>query len=308
MKKIIYLIICLFSGLLLFSCSASNIKTYSGTPILSLEYVSIDYMGGSTRKYIFDFEKNELYLESEIPSFDEESIYDFVTDVNKLKTFTEEEEITLINKLYTYGLFKIKDNYKAPSGIMDGGGWNLAVEYSDGNKKVSKGSNNSPKKVFKNCATAFYDICGDGIVAYVSREYYLPPKVGYSFKTDNMLYSSDSLVKMVNYKWNNFESLDNSIYEINENADFDYEFYPNINCKIVLDTHNYNNAYSYKKFKKCIVISYDYNKDLTNENILYDDGWFKQISIDIEYNKIYVIRLEFKNGDYVEYTFNSLIK
>ena len=308
MKKILYLTVCLLSVLVLFSCSKSNIKTYSGTPILSLEYESVDYMGGSTRKYIFDFEKNELYLESEIPSFDEEFIDNFVTDIKKLKTFTEEEEITLINKLYTYGLFKIKDNYKAPSGIMDGGGWNLTVEYSDGSKKVSKGSNNSPRKVFKNCATAFYDICGDGIVAYVSREYYLPPNVSYSFKTDNMLYGSDSLVKIVNYKWNNFESLYNSIYEINENAEFEYEFYSNVNCKLVLDTFNYNNTYSYKKFKKCIVTSYDYNKDLTNKKVLYDDGWFKQISIDIEYNKIYVIRLEFKNGDYVEYTFNSLIK
>ena len=63
----------------------------------------------------------------------------------------------------------------------------------------------------------------------------------------------------------------------------------------------------YQRFKKCIVTSYDYNESLTNETTVHSGGWFKKIEVNLELNKIYVVRLEFGNGDFVEYTFNTKI-
>jgi len=72
-----------------------------------------------------------------------------------------------------------------------------------------------------------------------------------------------------------------------------------------LYTANYGD---YEKFKKCEVYSYDNNEQLSGEQKIVDKGWFDQIDFDLELNKIYVIKLCFKDGDFVEYTFNTNVE
>lgn len=154
-----FIIIILFV-LLLGGCN--RIKEYKETPIEKLSFKTTDYMGGISTTYVFDFKKNIINKITYGPKPDSSEIY--VEKTTLFKTFTDEEEAILINKLYTYGLFEIKDKYKPDDLIDDGGGWVLTIEYSDGRVKTSTGSNAYPEKTFNKCAEAFKEICGQGIV------------------------------------------------------------------------------------------------------------------------------------------------
>ena len=89
---------------------------------------------------------------------------------------------------------------------------------------------------------------------------------------------------------------------MNQGYEFPYELKEGTEYEFVLYTGNYGD---YDKFKKCEVFAYDYNEQLTGEQKIVDKGWFDQIEFDLELNKVYLIRLNFKNGDFVEYTFNT---
>ena len=94
-------------------------------------------MGGYTVTHELDFNENKnsslgyLPIEVENPKLEIKS------------TFTDEEEKVFMDLCYTYGLFNIKESYKS-SGIMDGGGWDLIIEYIDGTIKTSRGDNAGP--------------------------------------------------------------------------------------------------------------------------------------------------------------------
>lgn len=296
MKKIIALILCAVCILSVSSCG-DRIKEYKGTALTSLEFRRVDYNGGFTREYILDFENNTVSSCAYLPSGECGPIFDIIAE------FSEEEEERLINRLYTYGLFGIRDEYKSPPLVMDGGGWGLVISYSDGTQKKSKGSNNSPDSVFEKCAKAFYDICGDGIVAHVPKEYYTPPNLSYAFRSDLSISSEPPTVETADCRWNGFERTGNNIYEINKSSPSKF-FNEGNGYTLVLYTANYTNT-SNIKFRKCTVTEYGYNESLTNGTVIHSGGWFGQIELPIELNKIYVVRLDFKNGDFAEYTFNT---
>ncbi len=210
----------------------------------------------------------------------------------------------MINKIYTYGLFDIKEEYKSPGEIIDGGGWSLQIDFADGTIKTSDGSNNSPN-AFRDCAKAFYDLCLDGVVAYVPTQYHTPPNVSCSFnytaEGNNTSYGFDP-TKRLNYKWNGFESINIDIYLANKEYNMYFTFQPNIDYKLSLFTSNYGD---YDRFTKCTVKSYNFDQELSDEKLIYSHKWFKRVEFDLEMNKIYFVKLEFRKGDFVEYTFNT---
>ena len=297
-KPLAVLGLCLVLCLTLVSCN-KNDRPAPGVSLKLLRIETINYNGGYTETYVFDFENNNVKRRAYVPGIGSEP------DFRQIAVFSEDEEATLIDKLNKYGLFEIEDDYPSPPGIMDGGGWNLTVVFGDGRAKESKGSNNSPESVFSDCAKAFYDICRDGIVAYVPQEYYYPPNVSYSFRNGRNSMSYECYGELVAYKWNGFKSEGKDVYSINETASFTQEFNESSKCSLVLYTANYQ---KYKKFKKCIVTAYDYNRSLSDPSIIYNGTWFSQIEFDLQLNKIYVVRLEFDNGDFAEYTFNTRTK
>lgn len=297
-KTLVAVVLCLVLGLTFTSCKKNN-QPVPGVSLKLLRIETINYNGGYTETYVFDFENNDVKRRAYVPGIGSEP------DFSQIAVFSEDEEAVLIDKLSKYGLFEIEDDYPSPPGIMDGGGWKMTIVFSDGTTKESKGSNNSPASVFSSCAKAFYDICSDGIVAYVPQEYYLPPNVSYSFRNGKNSMSYECYGEIVAYKWNGFESEGKDVYSINESASFYQEFSERSKCSLVLYTGNYHN---YAKFKKCIVTSYDYNRSLSNPSVVYDGTWFSQIEFDLQLNKIYVVRLEFDNGDFAEYTFNTRAK
>ena len=303
MRKYIVLALLLLCLLILSSCQGS-IKEYSGTPLTDLTFESIDYNGGYTETYIFDFDENHVKYRGWIPNESENSEFKLIAE------FTDEEEKILIDKLYTYGLFSIKKKYEPVLDIsFDGSGWRLYIEYQDGTTKESEGSKRSPTNVFSDCAKAFYDICGKGIVARVPSEYYSPPNVSYAFSTSSnetdLFDGYPSFMVRANYQWNGFESKGNHICDLNESAEFSIIYHEDVEYGLTLYTANYGRYEDYDRFQKCIVTSYDYSKELSNEKIHYSGKWFDQIEFELELDRIYLVRLEFKNGDFVEYTFNT---
>lgn len=160
MKKFISLI-CLLLSFIFISCEMP-IKEYQGKDIIKLTYSTIDFFGGNTITYEFDFIENKSYKSKN-------NIFDDAYLVEDLATFTEEQEEVFMNKCYTYGLFSIEDLYENKN-VEDGGGWTLTITYDDESKKESKGKNKSPKNVFDKCAYAFYDLCNEGVLRYIDTQ------------------------------------------------------------------------------------------------------------------------------------------
>ena len=317
MKKLITLILILSFSLLTTSCKIKEqstdksneeekeIQEYTGKKITKFKCISVDFNGGVTDMEVLDFNQNNYAFARHLP-------YDTVDIESKLEikcTFTDEQEKALIDHCYTYGLFDIKEHYTATEHIIDGGSWSFIIEYEDGTTKTSTGTNASPSKVFSDCATAFYDICRSGVVGYVKSDYYTPPKISYSLRNyDGVSTISNGLnTKRVDYRWNGFESIGNNVYDINQSMKFTTPIYAYYEYELSLYTANYNAVHDYEKFNNCIVTSYDYNENLTNQTVEYKTSWFKQTKIKLKSNKIYVVKLEFKDGDFVEYTFNTRI-
>ena len=143
-------------------CGYTSVEQTQGS-VTSLTFTTVDYSdGGYTQTYIFDFEKNEVRYAGYLAGEDEEPTY------TTIKTFMPSEGDTLIDKLYAFGFFDIEERYTTTDVICDGGGWELIVCFGDKTTKRSTGVNSAPTTVFNNCAKAFYEFCGYGVVAYVS--------------------------------------------------------------------------------------------------------------------------------------------
>lgn len=296
MKRINILILIFLIGIL---SACNSINEYNGIPITNLTYKTIDYMGGYTRIYVIDFINNEYLTTSYMPSEEPKP------ELLLKKTFTEEEEKIFIDECYTYGLFEIKTSY-FQDGIDDGVGWDLIIEFEDGNTKKSTGSNDGPGYVFSKCSTAFYDLCGEEVMGRLPDYYIYPPNVSYSFRytagNTNVSTNGIAAVRRANYKWNKSESCDNNYYQINEEIKGKNQFSTDYAYELVLYTANYDCK---EKFIIVKVKEYDYNSELTNEKELYKGIWFSQLEIELQLNKIYVYELKYLDGDYVQYTFNT---
>ena len=294
MKKVLPFLLLLFCIIFLSSCTRRD-------DIVKLSYTTIDYMGGSSITHIIDFEKNEYSKNYSQPHVKEG------TETISVSTFTDEEERIFIEGINKCGLLNINEKYEDPS-VLDGGGWNLVVEYSDASTFTSTGSNDAPTKVFNACSTYFYDLCSERVLGTLPKYYVSPPDISYSFhyNTENSNVSTNGLTRtrIGNYKWNKKESLNNDYYNINEELKVNNNFKNNYNYKLVLYTANYDYD---ERFTNIEVTQYDYNEKMTNKNEIYNGKWFKQIELDIEMNKIYIYKISYKNGDFFEMTFNTFV-
>lgn len=121
---------------------------------------------------------------------------------------------SLHGSLLQLRIVRFKERYETDEIIAAGGAWSLKLEYAGGNTRTSFGDNAGPFTEFNDCATAFYDLCGNGVVGFVPRSYYSPPDVSVSIRYEyrNQKFTNSVIgLARVNYKWNKFESLDNVI-------------------------------------------------------------------------------------------------
>ncbi len=300
MKKIVFLLLNFLilstfvsCGLLESLFDKNKIREYEGEKIAKLTYTSISFMGdGGRDTYTVDFSENKVF----------EDRYNGIEDTTEnslINTFTDEEGKSFIDRCYTYGLFEIEERYETLD-VCDGGGWKFEILYENGEKFESEGFNAGPWDVFKNCAIAFYDVWRINIGGRLPLSFFNPPKL-YMGVEDYI--KNNTLAVQADYSWNEgrFVSDSRDYYSINVNFG-SRVFFEDIDYDLFFSTVNYDHPVSFTRF---ILKSYDYNEKMTGEKILISRGWFNRITIPMELDKIYVYELQFENGDYVRYTFNT---
>lgn len=291
-----FIVICL-TCFALIACERINfIREYTGSKIVKITCISQDYMGEYREINELNFVENKYLYIGYSPEYEEQP------ELEVKATFTENQEKAFMDECYTNGLFDLKERYESPGDVCDGGCWDFIIEYEDGTTKTSFGDNAGPYDVFNKCATTFYDLCGYPIVGILPDYYVTPPRLSYSFGNGKVYTNDFAKVTLANYKWNKGASVDNNIYQINEEIKEQNEFYEDVSYVLTLSTANYDCE---EKFNKITVKEYDYNNELTNEKTIYSGKWFYHIKLDIQVNKIYVYELTFKDGDYAQYTFST---
>ncbi len=261
---------------------------------------------GGRDMYRIDFAENKSYYESNSAISEHEE--------NRLtNTFTKEEKRKFINSCYTAGLFNLKEKYETSEIICDGGGWKLTVTYKSGEQFRSEGSNAGPALVFKQLRLPFYEIFEDKVFL-LPNELKEPPNITVGVKGDLSPFPPEIIPRnpqthpyatRADYSWNKgrFVSESKDYFTINENKDDTPLFFDNVEYTIhLISSSNYHYAWPFYKF---VLKSYDYNEELTGEEILLEKTWFNKVTLPAEINKIYVYEMYYLNGDYVAYTFNT---
>ena len=194
---------------------------------------------------------------------------------------------------------------------MDGGGWTLEIKYADGRVKKSTGSNAGPYLVFSNCAIPFYELCGYGVVANVPAVHYIPPGIdidtGYQAKLGVVTYLGGPQLdeERGNYLWNGHTKDNVDIYQLVADKKKP-GLLKGVEYNIVLYTANYSRpGDGYGRFSECVIMSYAIDSELSDGKEVARYGWFSQVSIPMELDRIYVVTLKYRNGDFVEYAFST---
>ena len=304
MKKLICKILLLSFVLSIFICASSCgivELEYSGKEIASIEYVSVDYMGGVQSKSKIDFTTCGVYESYIIPGQEEDS-YDYRLDYS----FNADLSDDIINAFYNEGMFSLLPSYSNILPIMDGGGWNFTITYADGTSKKSSGSNAGPYNKFKNFDEAFFLLTGHEFLGYVDSFFTSPPMIQMNFGA----YPDKDKVKGNYCEYDDYETIYPSVYLWN-------------NKKVDGDQMNYlpyftftdnNELASYCRvsftvhtpifgLKKARVYSYTENvEDKQSVNVekysqyMSGDNCVRSFRFEVEANKNYIIELEFKYG------------
>ena len=285
--------------------------THNRTPVENLSeiVISIDsYKAEREFKYTIDFDNNTYKkLIKTRESYGVQEVFE-----DSEKTFTEEQETKFLKEADEAKLFTIKEENNILWGRINAE-WNIEFKYLDGSSYISKGQNNI--NVSKECAVAFYHLCGEQVIGDMPDYFFTPPhqpdiffeyiKAGIDYTNINGLVR----FKLGNYVWSEFTVGNADYYELNNEDYSKYgvePFDPNIEYTFGFYTANYpKNA---EKFKKMIVKEYDFNKQLTNEKVVFNVDWFKQTNkVKLQLEKIYICRFEYSEGRYAEYTFTTHI-
>lgn len=295
---------CLF--LFAFTGCLPESESYEGTEVVKITYSTVSYFGGYTEDYLFDFNSGTASKRSYVPY---SSIDNAIPEYQQFADFTESAATVFFDKCYTYGLFSLEESYVTQDVVCDGGGWSLTIEYADGTTFSSTGSNAGPYDVFGKCKFAFYELCGEGVVGYIPLDYLLPPNISLSFchQIGNTIYSNNALARISrgNYLWNGHSVSETDYYNVNREMSEYNEFDDTCQYTLVLYTANYDYSEYSKKFNKFTLTCYDYNEEMSGERVIFSSKWFRQKEFPLQFNKIYIYKLYWSNGDFAEYTFNT---
>ena len=284
--------------LALAGCSESG---YTGPQIAGIRYRQIDYLGGFTEEYLFDFQANTASKRSYLPEEGEEA-----PPYREFASFTAAEAAAFLDQSSACGLFSLKEEYRSPDIVMDGGGWHLTIEYADGSIRSSRGDNASPGDVFQKSKFAFYELCGDGVVGAIPQSYLFPPSLSFSFhyKIGEQNFSSNGVARVsrANFLWNGNQVSGLSCFELNQESAKDNEFRAGCEYELVLYTANYGDS---ERFSSCTLTAFDADPALSNPTEIFCEPWFSQKTVPLVLGKIYVYKLTWADGDYAEYTFST---
>ncbi|MDO9629154.1 MAG: hypothetical protein Q7I99_04560 [Acholeplasmataceae bacterium] len=294
MKNSMFIFLFTLSLVMLLIFSLCSSYEYKGKDILAIEYIKVNYNGGYTKVTKIELVNCQVLSKEYLPT--DEVIDEFSIDNN----FQEDSIDLFLNQIGEAGIFDLKAHYQSPGGIIDGGGWTLTIYYADGTSKISAGENNYPVTVFKKADYAFYNLYGDDLFGTIPSSYMNPPSIDIAFiySIDNNHYSQGySGLSAINYNWNK-SIVDNVDVIEYANQHQIHEFDSSYDYKFVLWTANYE-----YKFSKMIITSYDLSGN--NEKEIESSGWFKQKEYNLEFNRVYVIKITFAYGT-CEFVFSTI--
>ena len=312
MKRLFCLMLTLFLLLCLVGCTVEEpliTFDYIGIPVTSISYCTTDYMGGASRTVTIDFISNTTTVTKMTPNFSGDSDEYFKVETEVIGSFTDEAEEKFINQIYSLGFFTILPNYQPMFPVIDGGGWDLVVEYENGWQKRSSGSNAGPELIFSACSIPFYRLTGIDVLGGVPTAYKYPPNVSYAlhYSHENNYYSGSIEYERADYRWNDHIVSGSNLYDMAirsiENR-YANPLIRNVDYSLVIYTSSYR-IEDYDIFKSIEIRSYNIDPELTDEKLVYSSGWFSQEEIPLEPDRIYLVTIEFYNGDFTQYTFNT---
>ena len=301
MKKLLIIISFIFILFTSYGCA----NNYNGKGISRIEY-DLYFDDGSDLTSIecfaVDFTLNE-YLVLDDP-------YNYYSNWSCKNKFDEKQERYFINRCYQAGLFDIKEayyvNYKDET--TQKYLWVFRVYFEDGTSKLSHGRIIYPKRIFEKCQKYFYDICGEEVLSTPTILINSMPNINIDFKyiKDNNTYYDQELTTIFrgNYKWKLYYDDDTNYFVTNNINKVENKFISGINYKLIIDYDHY--VYD-TKLNKILVKEYDFDYNLSNEKVLFEEKKFDIAEIDLTFNKIYIIELVLDNGYFVQYSFNTVL-
>ncbi len=302
MKKTIVKICRILLVLILLSLLPISLSSceYTGKEIASIEDVSTDYMGGIVTKNKLLLQTGEIYTSHNVPSNPENS-YDYRIAFSYDPSLSDE----IIDAFYSVGLFNLLPSYKSIFPVMDGGGWELIITYTDGTTKVSRGSNAGPYSTFQRAGLAFYEITGGDFLYAPSGEYKYAPSISldtrYSDEANNAVYINGFFgISAYQGHWRDREMpvREGAIQNIEMLSGFDYTVH--VYMQDYQDQFTHATVYAYKdsyENKKEVEIDIKTDFELT--------GIKRSFTFIPEPNTNYVIYLVFELGS-AEYRLSTL--
>lgn len=276
-------------SLLLANCQ-DEIKEYQGKEIVTIEFTSIDYMGGSQKNVTFNFIENTVIVVEEYPYLDVTLAQEYEINPELYKT--------LFDRLYTYGFFALDALYEEEA--IDGGEETITVTYTDNETFTSKKINAS-NGIEEKIGIAFYDFIGEELVGYVPSSYKNPQVFNiYLVKRISTSTSFVSYpVKLTNYTWHS--KIVEGISVVDAIEDFSPIIIADGENLFCVDTENSEN-----KFSKIIINSFDL--DGNNQKTIINTGNFKQKEFVLEPNRIYQMICTYQYGtvETIFYTVEAL--
>ena len=304
MKRIICKILLLSFVVSIFICASSCgivELEYSGKEIASIEYVTVDYMGGVQSKSKIDFTTCGVYESYIIPGQEEDS-YDYQLDYS----FDSEISDDIINAFYNEGILSLLPIYSNILPVMDGGGWNFIITYADGTTKKSSGSNAGPYNIFRKADEAFFLLTGHEFLGYCDEEFMSPPMIHIGFgaypdkdkvKGNYCLYKDSNGVYSSAYLWNNKKVEGDQInylpyFTFADN--YEPASYYSVSFTV------YTSIFGFKKAR-----AYSYTENVEDKQsvkvekysqYMSGDNCVRSFHFEVEPNKNYIIELELKYG------------
>lgn len=272
-------------------------KPYEGPAVTSLALENVSYMDGGGRTiYNIDFAENKATCRNV-------NSWNNIDETTVIATFDDSAEKSFIDGIYNAGLFDIKDYYSIQAD--DGGGWGLTISFADGTEKKSAGSNAAPEVVFAACSQHAVDLMGVAIFGYLGYKE-PPPRVWVSLEytcEDQTFTYSNMTLERVDYRWNS-EKYDDNV--LNGYVAAVRQSGTNITdrgtYKAVIDTSLYGER---ERFLFCEIWSC--NNDIKQSDMRLEKitPWFDSIEMPVQVDRIYIVKLRFLDGDFIEYVFGT---
>lgn len=298
-KFIFLLIILVFLLVLCNPIDAVVCETvYDDKEISSILFSSNGNWIPNRKEKLINFEDNTYSTRNTIA---EQYKNDYLEEYNKgiysdnysvIKNLSEDALNNFHKSIIEHGIYNVEERYYNQN-VYDGGSWSLTITFSDGTTFKSRGYAQNPNQAHQidlDC----YQLFNEQFFGTLGREYFEPPTLGISidYIYDNGSNSLVTAAQKCSYEWRS----------LTKNEDI-INLYQNDNLHKYF-SDNYDSVHvRFSPANKCKKAEiYKMDLDGANKILVVKKKKLDDYTLVLEKDKIYVIDIEFDNGN-VEYAF-----